>query len=131
MLQFKVGDRVRVSSFAPVESGSIGVVTNICEHNAGALRLQECNIDFGAHSRSFLSMHLQHANEPLRLFCGEVIEKWPHLARFEVEKAQGDPLKLASLLQTVYGYSASRAKVELDGLIREFCEKLRVAQAAA
>ena len=127
MLQFKVGDRVRVSALAPAESGSVGIVTRIQEHSAGALRLQECDIDFGAHSRSFLSMHLQHANEPLRLFCGEIVRRWPHLSQLEVETTGGNPEKLVSLLETTLGYSTYRAKKELDAIVGEFCEKLRLA----
>ena len=127
MLQFKIGDRVRISLFAPVDSGSVGIITNVQERSAGALQLQECDIDFGAHSRSFLSMHLQPANEPLRLFCGEFLRRWPQLSPIEVQTAGGDPEKLASLLKGALGYSLERAKKELDSLIGEFCEKLRLA----
>src|SRR5688572_21330896 len=105
MLQFKIGDRVRINSFAPVDSGATGIVTQIHEQNAGALQLQECEINFGAHTYSFLSMHLQHANEPSRLFCGEVVRRWPHLPHFEIEKTNGDLAKIVPLLQSTYGYS--------------------------
>ena len=127
MLQFKIGDRVRINCFAPKDSGATGIVTQIHEHNAGALRLQEFEINFGAHSHSFLGTHLQHANEPWRLFCGEVVRKWPHLPHLEIEESRGDLAKIVALLQSTYGYSAERAKKELDSVVSEFCEKLRLA----
>jgi hypothetical protein len=64
---------------------------------------------------------------PIRLFCGEVVQKWPHLPSPEVEGAHGDPEKLTHLLQSVYGYSSTRAKKELDSIVGEFYEKLKLA----
>jgi hypothetical protein len=127
MLQFKVGDRVRLSPLAPENSGSIGRIVRVREHDAGALRLQECDIDLGTHSQSCLSMHLQHANEPLRLFCGEVISKWPQLRAKEVQNTGGDLAKLARLIRDAYGYCERRAEKELDLVIKEFSEKMCLA----
>src|SRR5436190_7428234 len=124
MLQFKVGDRVRLSPLAPDNSGSIGRIVRVREHNAGALRLQECDIDLGSHSQSCLSLHLQHANEPLRLFCGEVLRKWPQLRPKEVQNTGGDPAKLARILRNTYEYSDLRAEKEMDLVIKEFNEKM-------
>jgi hypothetical protein len=127
MLQFKVGDRVRLSSLAPENSGSIGRIVGVREHDAGALRLQECDIDLGTHSQSCLSLHLQHANQPHRLFCGEVLRKWPQLRPVEVQHTGGDPAKLVPLLRTTYEYSDERAEKELDLVIKEFSEKMSLA----
>jgi hypothetical protein len=127
MLQFKVGDRVRLSPLAPENSGSIGRIVRVREHDAGALRLQECDIDLGTHSQSCLSLHLQHANEPLRLFCGEIVSKWPHLLAKEVHNTGGDPAKLARLLRDAYEYSERRAEKELDLVLKEFSEKMYLA----
>jgi hypothetical protein len=127
MLQFKVGDRVRLSPLAPENSGSVGRIVRVREHDAGALRLQECDIDLGTHRQSCLSLHLQHANEPQRLFCGEVLVRWPQLRASEVQKTGGDPSKLMRLLRAVYEYSEKRAQREIDLIIREFSEKIRLA----
>ena len=124
MLQFKVGDRVRLSPLAPDNSGSIGRIVRVREHDAGALRLQECDIDLGTHSQSCLSLHLQHANEPLRLFCGEVLRKWPQLRAVDVQKTGDDPAKLIPMLRSTYDYSEERAEKELDLVIKEFNEKM-------
>jgi hypothetical protein len=124
MLQFKVGDRVRLAPLAPENSGSIGRIVGIREHSAGALRLQECEIDLGTHSQSCLSLHLRHANEPLRLFCGEVLRKWPQLRAADVYNTGGDPAKLIRLLRKTYEYSGERAERELDLVIKEFSEKM-------
>jgi len=72
-------------------------------------------------------MHLQHANEPLRLFCGEVISKWPQLRAKEVQNTGGDLAKLAHLIRDAYGYCERRAEKELDLVIKEFSEKMCLA----
>src|SRR5262249_43025262 len=124
MLQFKVGDRVRVSPLALENCCSSGRIVEVREHDAGALRLQECEIDLGSHSHSCLSLHLQHAHEPVRLFCGEVLSKWPHLSVDDVRNSGGDMCRLVELLQRTYEYSQDRAERELDLVLNEFNEKI-------
>src|SRR5215831_13198650 len=112
MLQFKVGDRVRVSPHAIENSGALGRIIRVREHDAGALPLQECEIDLGNRSHSCLNLHLQHANEPVRLFCGEVLRKWPQLSADDVIGCQGESASLVSMLQATYDYSQRRAERE-------------------
>jgi len=64
------------------------------------------------------------SREPLRLFCGEVLRRWPHLAASDVLDSRGEPSKLIAMLQKTYEYSAARAEKELHLLIKEFGEKL-------
>ena len=62
-----------------------------------------------------------------RLFCGEVACKWPQLPLNDVDRTKGDLAKIVPLLQSTYGYSAARARRELDSVVSEVCEKLRLA----
>lgn len=125
MLQFKIGDRVRISPFAPADGGLAGTIVQVQDRTAGALRLQECEIDLGTHSSAVLSLHLEDANTPLRLMRGEMLSTWKHLAPSDLEQVGGDHRRLIDLLQTKYGYAPGRAEKEVRLFFANFRDRLR------
>ena len=63
--------------------------------------------------------------KPRRLFCGEILRRWPHLLADDVTNTNGEPEKLVALLRNTYEYSKERAEKELDLLASEFNDKMR------
>jgi hypothetical protein len=65
-----------------------------------------------------------------RLLVCEILNRWPELAREDLEPQQFDETALADLLTVRYGFSLNRAKREVACLLADFDERMRRAVAA-
>ncbi len=128
MLQFKVGDRVRLSAAAGSRSDMSGTVIGIHEraHNETYPHpLQECVVDFGTHTQYVIGSQLERVKMPARFLLGELLSQWTMLTQKETETCLDDHQKLIRLLQERCGFSRQRAEQELDIFFGEFHDKLR------
>jgi len=62
-----------------------------------------------------------------RFLRGEVQREWSLLDTDSLEQANGDRANLVNLLTVSYGFSQRRAQIEIDRVISELSEKLKLA----
>jgi uncharacterized protein YjbJ (UPF0337 family) len=51
---------------------------------------------------------------------GKVKQRWGNLTDSDLDKANGKADELAGLLKEKYGYSADKAKMEVDSFLKEY-----------
>ena len=55
---------------------------------------------------------------------GKVRERWSKITNDDLDRIEGHPDQLASLIQERYGYARDRAEQEVDTFLREMNDRL-------
>jgi uncharacterized protein YjbJ (UPF0337 family) len=70
-------------------------------------------------------MHLSVLEAKWKKFRNEINSNWTQLSSDEVDRLDGRPDNLVTLLQRKYGYARRRAEREVERVVTEFEDKLR------
>ena len=130
MLLFKVGDRIRVVNL-PKSAwlGSRGVIVRILERETPTGRIQECEVQFAAYCRWFLSTHLVNSvpEQMVKFFRSAVVERWNEVSMEHAQELTGDREQLIHLLTDQYNLTGRRAENEVEGFFAEFLKRIQLA----
>jgi len=139
VINFQIGDQVRVVGLPHSEwDGVAGVVVNLIERPGRSdqfdgdesTQVQECAIQTSSGRRWFLAADLVRTvpDPAVRLFRGELLERWPGLSPDDVIALNGTRQELIGFLQVRYGLGLKRASIEADAFISQVDSRLRTAR---
>ena len=129
----RVGDEVRVICPSSQWRDACGVITQVIQRGDERApgKLQECVVTFKTERRWFMAEHLTRIRSPKldRFLRSELSNRWP-IEPVLAESINVSRDSLIGFLSDHFGFSKTRATIEVDEFFRVFREKLQRARDA-